>query len=70
MTRFYIKQKEDPHGPLIAIYVSCLPTSLSQRQYEHILLDMIGRGLLYLFAFIFLYIARKSVKTFITVSAK
>ena len=45
MTRFYIKQKEDPHGPHIAIYVSCLPTSLSQRQYEHILLDMIGRGL-------------------------
>jgi len=44
MTRFYIKQKEDPHGPHIAIYVSCLPTSLSQRQYEHILLDMIGRG--------------------------
>jgi len=43
MTRFYIKQKEDPHGPHIAIYVSCLPTSLSQRQYEHILLDMIGR---------------------------
>ena len=44
MTRFYIKEKEDPHGPHIAIYVSCLPTSLSQRQYEHILLDMIGRG--------------------------
>lgn len=44
MTRFYIKQKEDPHGPHIAIYISNLPTALSQRQYEHILLDIVGRG--------------------------
>lgn len=44
MTRFYIKQKDDPHGPHIAIYVGNLPTSLSQRQYEHILVDIIGIG--------------------------
>ncbi|ESO02945.1 hypothetical protein HELRODRAFT_81183 [Helobdella robusta] len=43
MTRFYIKQKDDPHGPNIAMYVGNLPTNLSQRQYEHILLDIIGR---------------------------
>lgn len=45
MTRFYLKQKDDPHGPHIAIYVGCLPTSLSQRQYEHILLELVGKGL-------------------------
>ena len=44
MTRFYIKQRDDPHGPHIAIYVANLPTSLSQRQYEHILVDIIGKG--------------------------
>ena len=44
MTRFYIKQKDDPHGPHIAIYVGNLPTSLSQRQYEHILVDIVGIG--------------------------
>lgn len=43
MTRFYIKQKDDPHGPSIAMYVGNLPTALSQRQYEKILLDIIGK---------------------------
>lgn len=44
MTRFYIKQKDDPHGPQVAMYVGNLPTNLSQRQYEHILLDIVGKG--------------------------
>lgn len=44
MTRFYLQQKEDPHGPSISLYVGNLPTGLSQRQYEKILLDIIGRG--------------------------
>ncbi|KAK2153007.1 hypothetical protein LSH36_311g03008 [Paralvinella palmiformis] len=43
MTRFYIKQKEDPHGSQIAMFVGNLPTSLSQLQYEKILLDIIGK---------------------------
>ncbi|BFZ21453.1 hypothetical protein BsWGS_24491 [Bradybaena similaris] len=43
MTRFYLQQKEDPHGPSISLYVGNLPTGLSQRQYEKILLDIIGR---------------------------
>ena len=47
MTRFYIKEKEDPHGPHIALYVGNLPTSLSQRQYEKILIDIIKKGEVY-----------------------
>ena len=44
MTRYLIKQKEDPHGPQIAMYIGNLPTALSQRQYEKILLDIISKG--------------------------
>lgn len=44
MTRFYLQQKEDPHGPSISLFVGNLPTGLSQRQYEKILLDIIGKG--------------------------
>ncbi|XP_076437790.1 diacylglycerol kinase theta-like [Babylonia areolata] len=43
MTRFYLQQKEDPHGPSISLFVGNLPTGLSQRQYEKILLDIIGK---------------------------
>lgn len=44
MTRFYLKQKEDPHGPQISMFVGNLPTGLSQRQYEKILLDIVGKS--------------------------
>ena len=44
MTRFILQQKEDPHGPSISLYVGNLPTGLSQRQYEKILVDIIGKG--------------------------
>ena len=44
MTRFILQQKEDPHGDQISLYVGNLPTGLSQRQYEKILLDVIGKG--------------------------
>ncbi|KAK2179943.1 hypothetical protein NP493_466g05012 [Ridgeia piscesae] len=43
MTRFYLKELKDPHGTHIALYVGNLPTGLSQRQYEKILLDIIGK---------------------------
>ena len=43
MTRYYLQQKEDPHGPLISLFVGNLPTGLSQRQYEKILLDIVGK---------------------------
>lgn len=39
MVRFYLQQKEDPHGPSVALFVGNLPSSLSQIQYEKILMD-------------------------------
>lgn len=44
MTRYYLQQREDPHGPSISLFVGNLPTGLSQRQYERVLLDIIGKG--------------------------
>lgn len=44
MTRFYLKQKEDPHGPSISLFVGNLPTGWAQRQYEKLLLDFITPG--------------------------
>jgi len=45
MTRFYIQMKEDPHGSVIALFISNLPLNLSQRQYAKILLDKLGPGM-------------------------
>jgi diacylglycerol kinase (ATP) len=39
MVRFYLQQKEDPHGPSVALFVGNLPNGLSQIQYEKILMD-------------------------------
>ena len=39
MVRFYLQQKEDPHGSTVALFVGNLPCSLSQIQYEKILMD-------------------------------
>ena len=44
MMRFYVKEKDDPHGNHIALYIGNLPTSLSQKQYEKILGDICSRG--------------------------
>ncbi|KAL3888417.1 hypothetical protein ACJMK2_000785 [Sinanodonta woodiana] len=44
MMRFYLQQREDPHGPSISLFVGNLPTGLSQRQYEKILVDIIGKA--------------------------
>lgn len=41
IVRFYLKQKEDPHGPSVALFVGNLPNSLSQIQYEKILLNIV-----------------------------
>lgn len=40
MVRFYIQEKEDPHDH--AVFVGNLPSSLAQRQYERILLKLLG----------------------------
>lgn len=45
MTRFYLKQREDPHGPSISLFVGNLPTGWAQRQYEKLLLDFITPGM-------------------------
>lgn len=38
--RFYIQEKEDPHDH--SVFVGNLPPSLAQRQYERILLKLLG----------------------------
>ncbi|XP_076069788.1 diacylglycerol kinase theta [Oratosquilla oratoria] len=45
MTRFYLQLLNDPHGPSIALFVGNLPPNLSQRQYENILTDILGKSL-------------------------
>ena len=44
-TRFYLQRKEVPSGENLAVFVSNLPFNLSQRQYEKILLDILGKGI-------------------------
>jgi len=44
MTRFYLQLKKDPHGPSISLFVGSLPPNLSQRQYENILIDILGKS--------------------------
>lgn len=43
-TRFYLQPKEVPCSENLAVFVSNLPFNLSQRQYEKILLDILGKG--------------------------
>ncbi|VDO17103.1 unnamed protein product [Haemonchus placei] len=46
VVRFYVQEKEDPHDH--AVFVGNLPVSLAQRQYERILLKLLGaKGILY-----------------------
>uniref|UniRef100_A0A914ZLA0 Diacylglycerol kinase n=2 Tax=Parascaris TaxID=6254 RepID=A0A914ZLA0_PARUN len=40
VVRFYVQEKEDPHDH--AVFVGNLPVSLAQRQYERILLRLLG----------------------------
>nr|CAG4646023.1 EOG090X00MP [Macrothrix elegans] len=42
-TRFYLQPKKPPTGETLAVFVSNLPCNLSQRQYEKILLDIVGK---------------------------
>lgn len=43
-TRFYLQPKEVATDENLAVFVSNLPFNLSQRQYEKILLDLLGKG--------------------------
>nr|CAG4640613.1 EOG090X00MP [Eulimnadia texana] len=42
-TRYYIQMKEDTSNQSLAVFVSNLPSNLSQRQYEKILVDILGK---------------------------
>ena len=46
-TRFYLQPKEVPCEENLAVFVSNLPFNLSQRQYEKILLDILGKGIVF-----------------------
>ncbi|XP_067138852.1 diacylglycerol kinase theta [Centruroides vittatus] len=43
LTRFYLRQKEDLHSSTVALFVGNLPPNLSERQYENILVDLLGK---------------------------
>ncbi|KAL3189413.1 hypothetical protein MRX96_002725 [Rhipicephalus microplus] len=43
LTRFYLQQKEDCYSSSVALFVGNLPPNLSQRQYEKILVDLLGK---------------------------
>ena len=44
LMRFYMQQKQDPHGPNLALFVGNLPPNLSQRKYENMLTEFLGNG--------------------------
>ncbi|KAK9880180.1 hypothetical protein WA026_010053 [Henosepilachna vigintioctopunctata] len=43
LMRFYLQLKQDPHGPNLALFVGNLPPNLSERHYENILTDFLGK---------------------------
>jgi diacylglycerol kinase (ATP) len=44
LMRFYLQLKQDPHGPNLALFVGNLPPNLSERNYENILTEFLGKG--------------------------
>jgi diacylglycerol kinase (ATP) len=44
LTRFYLEQSVDPHGPDVALFIGNLHANMSQKQYETILLDFLEEG--------------------------
>ncbi|XP_011051480.1 PREDICTED: diacylglycerol kinase theta isoform X4 [Acromyrmex echinatior] len=43
LMRFYLQLKQDPHGPNLALFVGNLPPNLSERSYENMLTDFLGK---------------------------
>ncbi|KAF2901044.1 hypothetical protein ILUMI_05100 [Ignelater luminosus] len=43
LMRFYLQLKQDPHGPNVALFVGNLPPNLSERNYENILTELLGK---------------------------
>lgn len=44
LMRFYLQLKQDPHGPNLALFVGNLPPNLSERNYENMLTEFLGKG--------------------------
>lgn len=44
LMRFYLQLKQDPHGPNLALFVGNLPPGLSERNYENMLTEFLGKG--------------------------
>lgn len=42
LARFYLQPRRDPHGPTLALFVAQLPPNLSERNYENILVELLG----------------------------
>ncbi|XP_072765887.1 diacylglycerol kinase theta isoform X9 [Anoplolepis gracilipes] len=43
LMRFYLQLKQDPHGPNLALFVGNLPPNQSERNYENILIELLGK---------------------------
>nr|CAD7442329.1 unnamed protein product [Timema bartmani] len=43
LMRFYLQLKQDPHGPNLALFIGNLPPNLSQRNYENMLIEFLGK---------------------------
>ncbi|XP_049962542.1 diacylglycerol kinase theta isoform X3 [Schistocerca serialis cubense] len=43
LMRFYLQLKQDPHGPNLALFVGNLPPNISQRNYENMLTEFLGK---------------------------
>lgn len=44
LMRFYLQSKQDPHGPNVALFVGNMPVNLSERNYENVLVELLGKG--------------------------
>lgn len=44
LARFHLTARADPHGSHVPLFVGNLPANLNQRQYENILVAILGKG--------------------------
>lgn len=44
LLRFCLQPARDPHGPRLALFVGNLPPGLSERNYENMLMEYLGKG--------------------------
>ena len=44
LTRFYLQQAKDPHGPDVALFIGNLPSNKAHKEYETILLNFLDEA--------------------------